>query len=245
MPHRRGVRSGTRRSARPAETGTPCARSIASPVSAYCSTHRQKANQPLAREKWWIHWNTRVQMREELKKIKRYIATPRVSKHRVFVWLGSEILPDAQLVVFARDDDYFFGVLQSKIHELWARRMGTQLRDAKSGFRYTSTTTFETFPLPWVPGKECWDDDSLISIADAARELVEKRDYWLNSSGVKNITNKQRTLTSLYNQNPSWLIFANEKLDNAVLNSYNIDYEADDETIIRELLGINQERGRM
>ena len=47
-----------------------------------------------------------------------------------------------------RDDDYFFGVLHSAVHELWARGMGTQLREVESGFRYTPTTTFETFPFP-------------------------------------------------------------------------------------------------
>ncbi len=142
---------------------------------------RQEANQEIAREKWWLHWNPRVNMREALSKLPRYIATPRVGKHRIFVWLSTSILPDAQLVVFARTDDYFFGVLHSKVHELWARRMGTQLRDAESGFRYTSTSTFETFPLPWTPGKEPAEthDQRVYKIAEAARELVALRDSWL------------------------------------------------------------------
>ncbi len=75
---------------------------------------RQKANQEAAREKWWLHWNPRMQMREALAGVKRYIATPRVAKYRLFDWLDEKILPDAQLVVFARVDDYFFGVLHSK-----------------------------------------------------------------------------------------------------------------------------------
>ena len=61
------------------------------------------------------------------------------------------MLPDSQVIVFARDDDYSFGVLHSSVHELWARGMGTQLREVESGFRYTPTTTFETFPLPAAP----------------------------------------------------------------------------------------------
>ena len=35
--------------------------------------------------------------------------------------------PITRLVVFARDDDYTFGVLHSRVHELWARATGTQL----------------------------------------------------------------------------------------------------------------------
>jgi hypothetical protein len=45
----------------------------------------------------------------------------------------AETTPDDSIYVFARDDDYFFGVLQSKLHELWARGTGTQLREAESG----------------------------------------------------------------------------------------------------------------
>jgi type II restriction/modification system DNA methylase subunit YeeA len=166
---------------------------------------RQKANQAVAREKWWIHWNPRNQMRAALVKIPRYIATPRVAKHRIFVWLINEILPDAQLVVFARDDDYFFGVLHSVIHEFWSRRKGTQLRDAESGFRYTSTTTFETFPFPWPPGKEPQSDPRVQAIAAAAKQLDDFRTEWLipssslysGSIGEKIL--QKRTLTNLYN----------------------------------------------
>ena len=63
--------------------------------------------------------------------------------------------------MIARQDDYFFGVLHSKAHELWARGQGTQLREASSGQRYTLSTTFETFPFPWPPGQEPKDDPRL------------------------------------------------------------------------------------
>ena len=144
-------------------------------------------------------------MREALKKLDRYIATPRVAKHRIFVWLDSSILPDAQLVVFARSDDYFLGVLQSRLHEVWSRKEGTQLRDAVSGFRYTSTTTFETFPFPWTPGKEPEEDLRIKGISEFAKQLNEFRNDWLyppeEEIGIT-ISKKmleKRTLTNLYN----------------------------------------------
>jgi hypothetical protein len=166
-------------------------------------TERQNANQKEAQEKWWLHWNPRIEMKKALVKLPRYIATPRVAKHRIFVWLDKNILPDAQLVVFARNDDYFMGVLHSKVHELWARKQGTQLRDAVSGFRYTPKTTFRTFPMPWVPGKEPLEDAKLKEISRISKLLMEFRDKWLHPEGV-GITfsdkhYKQRTLTNLYN----------------------------------------------
>ena len=203
---------------------------------------RQTANQAAARDKWWIHWNPRIQMRNALVNLRRYIATPRVGKHRIFVWLDSNILPDAQLVVFAEENDYFFGVLQSKLHELWARRKGTQLRDAESAFRYTSTTTFETFPFPWPPGKEPGDDPKVKAIAQAVRELVAKRDAWLNPAGLSDKDLQKRTLTNLYNARPTWLDLAHKKLDAAVFAAYGWPDTLSDEEILGRLLALNLER---
>ncbi|MCA9311138.1 MAG: class I SAM-dependent DNA methyltransferase [Phycisphaerales bacterium] len=128
----------------------------------------------------WQLWNTRHEMRKRLQPLKRFIVTPRVSKHRLFSWLRFEALADAQLIVFARPDDYLLGLLHSSIHEMWARRKGTQLREAESGFRYTPTTCFETFPLPWPPGSEPTHDIRYEAIAEAARVLDEQRERWLN-----------------------------------------------------------------
>ena len=77
-------------------------------------------------------------------------------------------------MALASDDDTFFGVLHSRAHETWARSTGTQLREAESGFRYSHTLCFETFPVP-EPTKSQRD-----AIAAAAKELDEQRTNWLN-----------------------------------------------------------------
>jgi type II restriction/modification system DNA methylase subunit YeeA len=141
---------------------------------------------------WWIHQRPRPDMRKQLELLERFAATARVAKHRLFTWFGSQVLPDCQLIVFAREDDYFFGVLHSKVHELWARQQGTQLRERESGFRYTPTTCFETFPFPWPPGEEPTDDARVQAIAAAAKELVEKRDRWLNPECATDAELKKR-----------------------------------------------------
>ncbi|MEW6209906.1 MAG: type IIL restriction-modification enzyme MmeI [Acidobacteriota bacterium] len=113
-------------------------------------------------------------MNTALEKVSRFIATPRVSKHRLFVWLEAPSYPDCQLIVFARSDDYFFGVLHSRMHEIWSRAQGTQVRERESGFRYTPTTCFETFPFPTpTPEQER-------AIAEAAKSLDTRRNNWLN-----------------------------------------------------------------
>jgi hypothetical protein len=147
-----------------------------------------------------------------------------------------------QVIVFARDDDYFFGVLHSKVHELWARRTGTQLREAESGFRYTPTTTFETFPFPWPPGQEPADDPRVEAIAEAARALVEARGRWLDPPGANEAELKDRTLTNLYNRRPAWLEHLHRRLDQAVLAAYSWPPDLPNEAILERLLALNLER---
>jgi len=191
------------------------------------------------REKYWLHVEPRPAMRKALGPLARCIATTTVSKHRLFVWLDKAVLPDHQLIVFAREDDYFFGVLHSKIHELWALRQGTQLEDRP---RYTPTTCFETFPFPWPPGREPVNDPRATAIAAAARDLVKKRDRWLNPEGASEAELKKRTLTNLYNQSPTWLDLAHQTLDRAVLGAYNWSHDITNDEILEHLLALNLER---
>jgi len=120
--------------------------------------------------------------------------------------------------------------------------MGTQLREAESGFRYTPTTTFETFPFPWPPGREPREDPRVEAIAQAAHQLIEMRDAWLNPTGLAESELRKRTLTNLYNQRPTWLDMAHRKLDEAVLDAYGWPHALSDEEILTRLLALNLER---
>jgi len=138
---------------------------------------REKNPRSWYRDEWWRLYAEREGMRSGLHELRRFAVTPRVSKHRLFVWLSRPILPDCQLIVFAREDDYFFGVLHSRLHEVWALKLGTRLETRP---RYTPTTCFETFPFPWPPGDEPVEDPLVRAVAEAARELNKLRERWLN-----------------------------------------------------------------
>jgi type II restriction/modification system DNA methylase subunit YeeA len=126
------------------------------------------------RLKWWVHVEARPAMRKALAPLRRFLVMPRVAKYRLFVSAEAPMLPDCQLFAFARSDDYFFGVLHSRAHEVWARAQGTQVRERESGFRYTPTTCFETFPFP--------EPFAALrrTIAEAAKILDTLRNNWLN-----------------------------------------------------------------
>ena len=150
------------------------------------------------RDNWWLLAEPIPKMRIALRQIARYIGTPVVAKYRLFVWIDACVLADHQLVITARADDATFGILHSRMHELWSLRLGTSLEDRP---RYTPTTCFETYPFPagLMPADtayhrtETLDDGALIpaelptsvrtraeAIARTAQRLVYVRDAWLN-----------------------------------------------------------------
>jgi type II restriction/modification system DNA methylase subunit YeeA len=194
---------------------------------------RDKNRRAAYRERWWIHVEPRPAMRKALRHVDRFLATPSVAKHRLFVWMEPEVLADHQLFPFAHDDDYFLGVLQSRFHEAWALRLGTSLEDRP---RYTATTTFETFPFPNpTPGQRD-------AIAAAALELVRLRIAWLNPDGASPAELKNRTLTNLYNDRPAWLVDAHAELDAAVAAAYGWPADTDEDEALARLLALNLER---
>ena len=218
-------------------------------------------------QRWWLHGETRPGMRAALEPLDRFIVTPRVAKHRLFVWLDARTMPDIATFAIARDDDYAFGLLHSRAHELWSLRMGTWLGVGNDP-RYTPTTTFETFPFPWplntpdgalTPEQRAHRD----AIGEAARELDAKRRLWLNppewvreepdvipslpprllpvdEHAEKEL--RKRTLTNLYNQRPTWLANLHATLDAAVFAAYGWPPDIGDDEMLERLLALNLER---
>ena len=117
---------------------------------------------------WWLHRRSAEDMRVATKRLARFIVTPSVAKHRTFSWCLQPLLPDHQLYAFAGGEDYLFGILHSRSHEVWSLAQGTQLREKESGFRYTPTTCFETFPFPF-PDDLAEQPDELQARLDAAK----------------------------------------------------------------------------
>ena len=187
----------------------------------------------IAHAPWWQHWRPRPEMTVAIDGLHRYIATPLTSKHRVFVWVDGAVVLDHAAAAIARDDDYTFGILHSRVHELWALATGTQLETRP---RYTPTTCFETFPFPHPT------DAQREAIATVAAELVLLRDGWLNPLGLGEAELAKRTLTNLYNERPTWLANTHAALDAAVLAAYDWPAALAGDDLLGRLLELNLER---
>jgi len=85
-------------------------------------------------------------------------------------------------------------------------------------------------------------DIALPGIAEAARDLVVKRDRWLKPEGLTAAERKTRTLTNLYNARPTWLADCHARLDAAVATAYGWPADLSDEAILERLLALNHER---
>ena len=222
---------------------------------------RQKNPREARRKYWYRHFEPPKRMWQALAGLSRYIATPQVAKHRLFVWCDSRICPDKQLVVISRDDDTTFGILHSRFHELWSLRLCTWLGKGNDP-RYTPSTTFETFPFPLgltpnISATEYAADPRSVAVALEARRLVELRDRWLNppewvewvdepvpgypkrpvprdEDAAKVL--KKRTLTN----RPQWLADAHAALDAAVAAAYGWAADISDDEILRQLLALNR-----
>ena len=235
----------------------------------YLRGHQQEARglnrEERAAKRWWIHQRPRPEMRRKLANLDRFIATPEVSKHRIFEFLDARLLTSGSIYAIARDDYTSMGILHSRHHELWALRMGTSLEDRP---RYTPTTTFETFPFPEgltpnIPAEQYATEPRAQEIAKAAKRLVELRDNWLNPpEWVRRVPEvvpgypdrlvpvdaaaarelKKRTLTNLYNARPQWLANAHRDLDAAVAAAYGWPADISEDEILRRLLELNRAR---
>ena len=204
-------------------------------VKEHVKPFRDSVRNPLESRRWWVHGRTAPDFRQAVKHLDKYIATPRVSKHRIFIFIPTHVIPDGAIVAIASDDDYDLGVLHSRFHEVWALQLGTQL---ESRPRYSHTATFETFPFPRPT------DEKREAIGPAAAELNSLRQGWLNPPGISAAELRKRTLTNLYNQRPTWLDNAHARLDTTVADAYGWAADLPDTEILERLLALNLERAK-
>ena len=135
------------------------------------------------KQNWWLHGRSRPALRHALNGLKRCIVTPEVAKHRVFVWMSTDVVPDHTCHVLPATMITVLGLCNAAFTSCGHLRRCSWMGVGNDP-RYTSAPTFETFPFPWPPIARAERLTARRAIAEAARELVEKRDAWLNPPGA-------------------------------------------------------------
>lgn len=93
-------------------------------------------------EKWWLFGRSRPELQAATRDLERVLvincgATP----HMSFAFMKSQFVFAHSLAIFALDTYSAFCILQSRVHEVWARLCGSSMKD---DLRYTPSDCFET-----------------------------------------------------------------------------------------------------
>jgi hypothetical protein len=211
-------------------------------VEHFVRNRRQANREGRAARRWWIHQRARRAMREAIAGLDRFLVTVEVAKHRSFRWAPADVLPSGSLVVFARSDDFFLGILESRFHKLWASETHNPLENRP---RYRIGHSFESFPFPpgltpEMPLADVMANSLAVAIADAARTLYAAREAAL-TSGLQ-----QLNMTELYDLRDqggaAWLTAAHRRLDIAVATAYGWSPDLSDDEILAALGALHQTR---
>ncbi len=159
-------------------------------------------------QRWWQYAEKRPAMRRAIKDLRDMIVIARVSRTVMPVRIRNGCIPSEMIVVFATDSFADQAVLSSSVHQMWAIKYGSGMRNDP---RYTPSDVFETFPRP-APTEH---------LAEIGRILdAERREIMLR---------RKLGLTKLYNlaNDPDYtdddikrMREIHVKLDRAVMDAY-------------------------
>jgi len=175
---------------------------------------------------WWKMWRRREYMLKNINKLSKYIACARVTQRPIFNFFDSEIHPNDALMVFAFEDDYSFGIIQSNLHWLWFTEKCSTLG---LGYRYTANSVWDTFPFPQNPSEKQVD-----KIAKASKKLRDER----NAIMEKNKFSLRDVYRILEKSGKNKLRNLHDDLDKAVIEAYGFDMK---KNILQQLLELNYE----
>jgi hypothetical protein len=181
-------------------------------------------------------------MRQAIAGLDRFLVTVEVAKHRTFRWAPADVLPSGSLVVFARSDDFFLGILESRFHKLWVSETHNPLENRP---RYRIGHSFESFPFPGgltpdLPIADIMANPLAVTIAEAASALYAAREAALTSGP------RLLDMTELYDLRDqggaAWLMAAHRRLDLAAAAAYGWSADLSDAEILAALGELHQTR---
>ena len=124
--------------------------------------------------RWWTPQKPREDFLRGVRDRTRLIASSKVVARPILTFLSGAFVPNDTMMVFALDDDYSFGVMQSHLHWQWTRAKGTRVTDR---IQYTSAV-WRTFPWPQEPSEA-----EVVAVAAAAQNLRRVRDALMKDNG--------------------------------------------------------------
>jgi hypothetical protein len=137
-------------------------------------------------QKWWVHADYRPALYETIAGMQRVLVVSIVTHHIGMAFVPFGWVYAHRLAVFPLQRDSEFALMQSTLHEVWARLYSSQL---ETRLNYSPSDCFETFPFPecfaerpWGLGPGAWDH-ARAALDDVGRRYYEHRQAIMRARG--------------------------------------------------------------
>lgn len=160
---------------------------------------------------WWHFRRPTAGLNEALRPLSRCMACSRHSPHLAIEFRSTAEMLSESMVVFASQSYALFAILQSSVHEIWARIMASSMKD---DLRYTPSDTFGTFPFPL-------DHQHNVELEDSGRKYYEFRAALMSDRKI-GLTKTYNGFHDEWEQSEDFEQFRvlRDAMDNAVLRAY-------------------------
>ena len=165
------------------------------------------------KEAWWLFWAPREGFMQKLASLPRFLATTVYTKHLAFSFQTAARCYNSKILLIAVAGYTGFGVLQSRIHETWARHASSTLGDT---LNYAVSDALYTFAFP-----EREPDARLAAVSKPAQELYDSRSTFMQTFGL-GLTETYNALKDPANDDPRIVELRrlHEQVDRTVLDAY-------------------------
>lgn len=187
----------------------------------YAQPERAKSrNAEVRAYPWWKFWRPREELYRILAEIPYcLVANSGASPHHVVAQLRTDSTFSHALTVFAFSNLSPFAVLQSRVHEVWARFFSSTLEDR---LRYAPSDCFDTFPFPLNYETDQKLEHAGLIYRDHRAALMVKADEGMTKT-YNRFHNADVTNASIQE-----LRDLHDEMDRAVLRAYRWDDLADE-----------------
>ncbi len=162
---------------------------------------------------WWQFGRWTPALYAAIAPLERCLVTARVSKHLLISFQPTDRVFSEQLYVFPLHRFTAFAVLQSRVHEPWARLLSSSM---KTDLRYSASDCFETFPFPKP------DPRAVLPALEAAGEALYTARARFMVETQQGLTKTTNALKDPASSEPRVLELRrlHEAMDRAVLDAY-------------------------
>jgi hypothetical protein len=168
-------------------------------------------NNDKLRRRWWVYHAARDDFYSQIRGKSRVLVNSQVSNKVIFAFQPSDRIFSLTLNIYDLSSYQAFATLQSGVHDIWARLLGSHMKD---DLRYTPSTCFETFPFP-----ESYESSATLEAAGKIYEEFRANMMVRNDEGLTTTYNR------FHNPNEDSTDFQrlrelHSAMDRAVLDAY-------------------------